>query len=446
MSFRTTGGLLVALAAWPHGVFAQDWRALEVGGFLQWTAFDNSLRVDDFFAIGGHVSLPLKGAVGVEADIAHTSTNGPPGFEVTYLPIHARLTYTKAVRGRTAAVLGAGYAHNRYGASREGSDHGVNGLVGLRFGLPANLSARFDVLVDYMPAPVNRSLNIGENWNVGVRQGLSYAFGRTRETPMIPSPEPRGEEIVMAEVERTTITRDPDEDGDGVGDARDRCARTPAGMAVDAAGCPLDTDADGVPDRIDRCANTTNTTVDASGCPLDSDGDSVTDMLDRCAGTPSGTRVDANGCALDSDHDGVPDATDRCPGTTAGTAVDATGCLRMFEENKTSLILRGVNFANGQSVLTEESKAVLDNVAASLAAHAGVRVRVEGHTSTTGGRALNVRLSQSRAEAVKAYLVSRGVAETRLTAEGLGPSRPIASNTTAHGQAQNRRVELVKLD
>jgi OOP family OmpA-OmpF porin len=186
--------------------------------------------------------------------------------------------------------------------------------------------------------------------------------------------------------------------------------------------------------------------VDATGCALDSDGDGVPNAVDRCPDTPAGTVVDAHGCQLDSDGDGVPDATDRCPDTIAGSRVDATGCLLLFEENRTSLILEGVNFANGKSLLTGESEAILDNVAASLAVHDSIRVAVDGHTSITGTRALNVRLSHDRADAVKAYLVGRGIAESRLLTRGFGPDRPIASNTTSEGQAKNRRTELSKLD
>jgi OOP family OmpA-OmpF porin len=186
--------------------------------------------------------------------------------------------------------------------------------------------------------------------------------------------------------------------------------------------------------------------VDATGCPLDSDKDGVPNTLDRCPDTPEGTAVDATGCALDSDGDGVPDTIDRCPNTPAGTRADASGCLLLFEENRKSLILEGVNFANGKADLTDESRAILDNVAASLLANSEIRVAVDGHTSITGTRALNIRLSHARAETVKAYLIGRGVAADRLVARGFGPDRPIASNTTAEGQAKNRRTELSKLD
>ncbi|HXI20066.1 MAG TPA: OmpA family protein, partial [Gemmatimonadales bacterium] len=237
-----------------------------------------------------------------------------------------------------------------------------------------------------------------------------------------------------------------DSDHDGVIDRDDRCPDTPVGAAVDAAGCPRDSDGDGVIDRDDKCPNTpAGTPVDAAGCPRDSDGDGVVDTLDRCPNTPAGTEVDATGCPVDSDHDGVIDANDKCPGTPAGTRVDATGCPELFERG-TTLVLQGVNFDVGKVTLRPESRAILDRVAASLVANPTVRVEVGGHTSSTGSRALNLRLSRARADAVRNYLIARGVPASQLTARGYGPDKPVAANGTAAGRAANRRVELTKLE
>jgi OOP family OmpA-OmpF porin len=105
-----------------------------------------------------------------------------------------------------------------------------------------------------------------------------------------------------------------------------------------------------------------------------------------------------------------------------------------------------VNFEVGKSTLTPESETILNGVAESLVANDSIRVQVTGHTDITGSLALNRRLSRDRALSVRTYLVSRGVAESRLTARGFGPDQPIASNKTEEGRAQNRRVELTKLN
>src|SRR5881296_2646767 len=283
-----------------------------------------------------------------------------------------------------------------------------------------------------------------------------------------------------------------DSDADGVPDGIDQCPGTPAGVHVDAKGCPVDSDGDGVPDGVDQCPNTpTGVAVDAAGCPLDSDKDGVPDGLDKCPDTPIGALVDANGCPLDTDLDGVPDGIDKCPDTPAGTRVDATGCPLPVEAVKPptpaaaapqgkcppappgsqvdangclilfapeaarsptpgapprpTLILTGVNFETGRSVLTRDSYVVLDAVAASLLANPDIRIEIAGYTDSTGRKFMNMRLSQGRAAAVRFYLARKGVAPARMVAKGYGASGYIAPNSTAAGRAQNRRVELHKL-
>jgi len=239
-----------------------------------------------------------------------------------------------------------------------------------------------------------------------------------------------------------------DEDGDGVLDGLDQCPNTPAGARVDAKGCPIDSDRDGVPDGVDQCPNTpTGAIVDKAGCPLDSDKDGVPDGIDKCPNTPPGTEVDSVGCQRfkDSDGDGVDDSKDKCPNTPPGTRVDAAGCPILFTPERTPVILRGVIFETGKSALKPESFTVLDIVAQSLTANPDIRIEIAGYTDNTGTVATNLRLSQARADAVRAYLGSKGVAPGRMVAKGYGATNPIASNSSAAGRTQNRRVELHQL-
>src|SRR5467141_2785486 len=253
----------------------------------------------------------------------------------------------------------------------------------------------------------------------------------------------------------------PDSDGDGVWDGLDRCPDTPAGATVDASGCPMDSDGDKVFDGIDRCPDTApGTPVDSFGCPADSDKDGVGDGIDKCPNTPPGIQVDATGCPIahDSDGDGVIDPQDRCPNTPPGSRVDQFGCLLLFEEHavppgppgappaRPTLILQGVNFQSGRSVLTASSYALLNQVAASLVANPEIRIEIAGYTDSTGRKLTNLRLSMARAGAVRAYLARRGVSPMRMRARGFGASGYIAPNATPEGRAQNRRVELHKLN
>ncbi|HYQ89609.1 MAG TPA: OmpA family protein [Candidatus Binatia bacterium] len=116
----------------------------------------------------------------------------------------------------------------------------------------------------------------------------------------------------------------------------------------------------------------------------------------------------------------------------------------LFEKGKKSLVLNGVNFVTNSAELTPESKAILDHVAGSLKDWAEVNVEIEGHTDSVADPAYNMDLSQRRAESVLDYLVSRGVASSRLSAKGYGETHPVASNDTPGGRAKNRRVELRK--
>jgi len=103
----------------------------------------------------------------------------------------------------------------------------------------------------------------------------------------------------------------------------------------------------------------------------------------------------------------------------------------------------GVLFASGKSVLLPGAQNGLNQVAEALKAQPDTKLLVEGHTDSTGSDQTNLALSKARAEAVQSYLASHGIAQDRMTANGLGASRPIADNNTPEGRANNRRVEII---
>ena len=100
-------------------------------------------------------------------------------------------------------------------------------------------------------------------------------------------------------------------------------------------------------------------------------------------------------------------------------------------------------FPTGRSDLKPRSKEKLTKVAGALDEVGEAKILVEGHTDSTGSQALNMSLSQDRADSVRDFLVSEGVPEDKITATGVGPARPIGDNSTAEGRAENRRVEIV---
>ncbi len=224
-----------------------------------------------------------------------------------------------------------------------------------------------------------------------------------------------------------------------------------------AKGCPSDRDRDGICDSDDLCPDQPGPAW-TRGCP-DRDGDGVPDHEDACP-DEAGAR-NARGCP-DRDGDGVPDFEDACPDEPGSLA--ARGCpeaprARLDDGVQTPVahvapvvaprlsIPGQVLFAFDRADLTGEAHGVLESVRRFLADHPEVkRVRIEGYTDAIGAEAYNVGLANRRAEAVRRWLVERGVESGRLEAVGLGRYNPVERNDTPEGRRLNRRVQFLVLD
>lgn len=185
----------------------------------------------------------------------------------------------------------------------------------------------------------------------------------------------------------------------------------------------------------------------------DSDKDGVVNSKDKCPNTPIGRKVNADGCELDRDGDGIVDGDDKCPDVYAKTAdgcpLAAVKPAADYSANETApaaipkrLVLEGVNFNYDKSTLRPEDIAIIDQNAADLKEWGDIDVEVSGHTDSRGSDEYNMSLSLRRAEAVRDYLITKGISADRLTAKGAGESEPIADNNTDEGRFKNRRVEL----
>ncbi|MEQ1801329.1 MAG: OmpA family protein [Gammaproteobacteria bacterium] len=140
----------------------------------------------------------------------------------------------------------------------------------------------------------------------------------------------------------------------------------------------------------------------------------------------------------DTDGDGVIDPSDQCPDTPKGDRVGPQGC--------SCDITRQLQFKLNSAELTDEDKAILDEVATNLTRLKFVSGTVIGHTDSSGSEAYNQGLSERRAQSVATYLEGKGIAQGRLKITGAGESEPIADNKTKDGRAQNRRVVLKRTD
>jgi outer membrane protein OmpA-like peptidoglycan-associated protein len=110
---------------------------------------------------------------------------------------------------------------------------------------------------------------------------------------------------------------------------------------------------------------------------------------------------------------------------------------------KRKIVLRGVNFDFDKYNIRPDAAPILDEAARTLQEYGDVTIYVDGYTDAIGGDAYNQRLSERRANAVKEYLQRHGISASRMTARGFGKTNPVATNATAEGRAQNRRVELI---
>lgn len=229
-----------------------------------------------------------------------------------------------------------------------------------------------------------------------------------------------------------------DRDNDGVVDSLDACPDQ-AGTAA-LQGCP-DRDGDGIADKDDKCPDQAGL-AKYNGCPIpDTDKDGINDEQDKCPTVAGVAKYE--GCPVpDKDNDGVNDEEDMCP-SVPGTAANK-GCPEIKEEikKKVSIAANNILFATGSAKLVASSYKGLNEVVKILQDDPEMKLAIDGHTDNTGKPDKNQVLSENRANAVKQYIVSKGIDESRLTSAGHGQDSPVADNKTAAGRKKNRRVEL----
>ena len=416
-----TPGLLASaflLAAVTSPAASQQAGTFEFGAFAQASYFEESLHFERGSG-GGGIRLgffPVSN-LELEAEGAFVPTKAPAGLRVSYIPLRARLLFNLPVGEHGALLVGGGYARNEFRRDIETHEDGVTGLLGARLGLPGITSIRVSGSLDYIPSPSielypSPALEPDHNVNWNIQAGLSFLFGG-RRSPAAErrEPAPRPDTLAM-QARRDSLAR---------------AAREDSLRAAQAAQAEQNRLRDSVR-MAEQRANARQQALRDS-VRLVAQQDSI-----RAAALRDSLRMTQNRARIAS----IRDSLER---------MALRDSLRlMMATRETRLTLRGVNFELGKAVLLPISRDILSEVARSLVANPEVRVEVAGHTDSTGSRAVNERLSLARAEAVKAFLVENGVSADRMTVQGYASTQPVATNRTASGRAQNRRVELRRTD
>jgi len=164
----------------------------------------------------------------------------------------------------------------------------------------------------------------------------------------------------------------------------------------------------------------------------DDDNDGVLNSKDLCPNTPNGVIVDKDGCEIDSDKDGVVNSKDRCPNTSPGVKVNEEGCFQTINLN--------INFDYNSDKIRSSYNEDINSFANMLKENKSMTAVIEAHTDSVGSNSYNQTLSEKRAISVVNYLEELDIDSSRLKAIGYGETKPIASNETEEGKAQNRRV------
>lgn len=230
----------------------------------------------------------------------------------------------------------------------------------------------------------------------------------------------------------------PDTDGDGVMDKLDQCRLLPG--PPEKFGCP-DRDGDGIYDNVDECPDVPGL-AENKGCPFkDSDGDGIKDIEDACPDKAG--PIENKGCPYaDTDADGIIDLEDKCPNTPG--VKENFGCPAIAKEEQEVIkaAFDNLEFNTGKATIRSTSFPSLDKLAQLLIDKKEYMLLIEGHTDNVGKRSSNLTLSKNRANAVKTYLMKKGVSAAKLKTLWYGPDKPIADNKTEEGRQRNRRVEM----
>ncbi len=498
------GGLaLVVVCALPAAAQQRKY-LVELGAAGMYQSFDDATQLAGGKGGVGRIGLwlPLNFSAEAEGQILSSKTDNTAETGVTVKSFSLSALYNILVGNSSSLYLKVGGGSTKYGGDCPPVSTALDPPCGssgaLILGAGARAAVSPTVMIRGEGAFNRNSSKSVDISNFGINLGVSFMLGskpiEDNDADGILNNKDRCPDTPSgAQVDSRGCTSDTD--SDGVPNGVDKCATTVAGATVDSSGCATDSDSDNIPDGLDRCPDTqAGVLVDPRGCPRDSDGDAIADGLDRCSDTPRGATVDALGCPGDEDGDGVLDGLDRCPRTSAGARVNTTGCAPGQSPNAPTAaptqapppapvqppqgqpvqgkppaaaaavppaitrdtaakpakpagkiaagVLPGVGFETGTARLSSSSYVALDSLVQILLADPTQRVEIQAHTDNSGTAAASLHLTSLQADAVRNYVVTKGVPFQQVVARGMGSTVPLTPDTTPRGRAANRRVEV----
>ncbi len=369
--------------------------------------------------------LDLAYSLEIEARAAFSSTQRSTQRQSHFTPVlgwrgHAKFTFLSSNRLSPFVVVGGGadsLTKKRSPFVRQDIDGSFHWGIGAQYLVSAPWSIRLDARHFLSGGRVD---NISHNWESFVSVQYSLPLHRRKRDRNEP---PKMGQKIFDHSEQPPQPPESDKDADGIVDAKDKC--------------PLR-------------AELVNGVDDTDGCPeMDMDGDGILGSQDGCPSKAEDVDQfeDTDGCPdMDNDKDNIADHQDKCPvhPETVNGFRDGDGCPDDIptEIQQLQVVFSAIHFSSGSAKLSFAAKKRLSQVVRTLQQHPTIRIRIEGHTDNRGSQQNNLRLSSARANAVKIYCVEKGIWDDRIETIGLGPSKPIASNESAAGRKDNRRIEV----
>jgi hypothetical protein len=173
MVSRATRLVAVSVLGFAVPAAAQRPGTIELGGFLRYTEFDNSLALGNTIGVGGRLAAYVRPDLALEVALSRTSADAPGTNAVTHTPAHFRVVYSPEVAERLAVLAGAGYVRNKYGNAYDRDDGGIAVLLGVRYWLNDLVALRLEASEDFVTSPANESPQVTFNGNLGIHVGLS---------------------------------------------------------------------------------------------------------------------------------------------------------------------------------------------------------------------------------------------------------------------------------